>query len=102
MNQECDQFNSLYYWCLRQRLVPASGDGFKMRWQKRLRPCVNCKPNFFLIQRVKSDQENRVTPKTKKTDCGILPYAREVMNKYFDHVWSPLPIFDLESRVVDI
>lgn len=70
-----------------------------MRRQKCLRPCVDRESNFFLIQRVKSDQESRVTPKTKETDCGILPYAREVMNKYFDHVWSPLPIFDLESGV---
>jgi len=67
--------------------------------QKCLRPCVDRKSNFFLIQKVNSDQESKVTPKSEKTDCGILPYARKVMIKYFDHTWPPLPIFDLESRV---
>ena len=59
-----------------------------------------CRPRveFLPNSEVKSDQGVGVTPKTK-ADCGILPYARKVMIKYFDHAWSPLPIFDLESRV---
>lgn len=59
------------------------------------RPRVEFLPNL----KGKSDQEGEVTLQTKKTDCGIFPYAREVVIKYFDHTWPPLPILDLESRV---